>query len=404
MRSHVAVQDLDLAAAVTAGPSYWGWQPVAGPEVAAALAEVLLTAMVASTATAALLGQSATGIATASLVAGVWVALGLWLVLGLRAGHRLPRLGLVVAARLTALSAVVGLWGVAHGGDIRLLALFPLGAAVGLDAFITLRSLGVPVDPRQAAAAVALSGGHAGLVLGLVGLSVTGLAGFTAAQGLALYVAVVVNVAVAMAAVAGAQRVAVAVDAGLARHRADEALRRANWIHDEVCGMLIPVRQSIRSGLLDDPGEIVARLDDIDFELRQLQLSEAASHHHLSIADLVQIWGRRIQGAGVELVAPPWEVTSRTLDAADQHRLSRLLGVAVPNALAAKASRITITAECDDRGLHVAVTDDAGGFDTSALPPGHGLHRLREEFGSAIAVSADGSGTTVATTLTGAVR
>jgi hypothetical protein len=400
MRRDVAARDLDLAAAVAAGPAYWGWRSAAGAELAAMLTAAALAAAVAGSASAGALAMATGGLPKGLLVLGVWCAVATWVAVGAWIGVASRSLVLTAMLRVAAITVLVGLWGAAHDGDMRLLEMWPLGAAIGLDAFVTLRTLGVPVDPRRAVPAVVASGGHAGIVLALVVVASPAAGWVAPRQALALYVGIVVNVVLALLATYGAMAVSRAVDRDEAAHRAEEARRRANWIHDEVCSLLIPLRQSVRSGLLTDTREIAAQLDDIDFELRHVQLEQTARHGSISLADLVQVWGRRVQAAGIELVAPPWEVTRAALPETARHRASRLLGVAVPNAIAAKAGRITIEADREvGGGIRLAVVDDAGGFDVDQLPPRRGLHRLLTELGDDVHVERLDDGTRVSARL-----
>jgi signal transduction histidine kinase len=66
----------------------------------------------------------------------------------------------------------------------------------------------------------------------------------------------------------------------------------------------------------------------------------------------------------------------------------------------AEASRVTVFATSDDRGIHISITDDGQGFDPAAVPAGGGLDqslraRLRNIGGEAHITSAPGKGTTV---------
>jgi signal transduction histidine kinase len=66
----------------------------------------------------------------------------------------------------------------------------------------------------------------------------------------------------------------------------------------------------------------------------------------------------------------------------------------------AEASRVTVFATSDEHGIHIAVTDDGNGFDTSTVPAGGGLDqslraRMRNAGGEARIKSTLGHGTTV---------
>lgn len=403
MRRATAAEGLDLVTAAAAGPSYWGWRGTSAADVAACLTALVLLATVASSATAGVVAQAPPAAPAAAAIAGTWLAALGWWGLGAVLGRRIPSLSLTVVLRLAAVVALSGLWGATHDGSLRMLELWPLGAAVGLESSVTMAALGVRVRPRRLLAGFLSSAVHAGLVVALLGLAAAGFGGLGARTAFGLYLAVVANVAAGIVAMLGAGKVRQAAEHAAKGWKVEEARRRANWIHDDVCGLLIPLRQSIRSGLLTDPAEIRARLDDVDFELRRMQLAEAvAAHTPVSLADLIQLWARRAQAAGVELHGPPWERSRRTLADADRLAATRTLGVAVPNAMAAKASTVTVSAdERPDGSVVLSVTDDAGGFDTTRLPPARGLARLIAEFGDRVEVRADELGATVTVVLGG---
>lgn len=332
--------EVDTAVAVVAGPAYWGWRPTSAEGLAGAAGQVTLLAVLCTAATAravdtdggpVVLGAVAVALAT-------WATAASWAALGLHLGRTVRPLPLLALLRLALLVVLVGLWGAAQDGRVALLELWPLGAAVGLESSLSLRTVGVDVRGREALLRIATSGAHVGVVLGLLALVVLAPAGFTASTALSLYVGAAVNVVVAVAASGILARVARRADAARASGRAEEAQQRADWIHDEVCGLLLPIRQDVRSGGVASTAEVLERLDQLDLELRQAQLALAAEHHRLSVADVVQPWARRIRQHGVRVVPPPWEVAQARLDDDDRYRLGRVLGVAVSNALAAGAA------------------------------------------------------------------
>lgn len=391
---NVITEDLDLAAAAAAGPAYWGWRPDDAGAVGLALAGGVSAAAVATSITAGELQHF--GLSRSLVVsAGAWLAMATWLAVGWWIGDRVGPLSVVVGLRLLSLVVVLGLWGAAHDGQLRLWELWPIGGLLGFDTAATLHTLGLPIQPLRQTRALLLSSGHLGVLAGLIALATTGFGDMSARTALSLYLGLLVNVAVAVGAARLTRQALGAVARDEARWRAAEALDRANWIHDEMCGLLIPLRQQLRSGAVGDLEEVRTRLDDIDFELRQIQLDETATHHQLTIADVIQVWGRRVQAHGARFEAPSWDVTRAPLEEVARERLARVLGVSVPNALAAGAELVRLGVEREGHQMVVEVTDDAGGFDTNDLPPGRGLHRLARELGPDLQISATHFGTTV---------
>lgn len=395
--------EVDRAVAVVAGPAYWGWRPTSAEGLAGAAGQVTMLAVLCTAATARALDTDGGPVVlgAVAMVLATWATAACWAAVGLRLGRSMRPLPLLALLRLALLVVLVGLWGAAQGGRVAMLELWPLGAAVGLEASMSLRAVGVDVHGRDALLRIGTSGAHVGVVLGLLVVVALAPAGFSATTALWLYAGVAVNVVVAVVASSLLTRVARRADAARAAGRAEEARQRANWIHDEVCGLLLPIRQDVRSGAASSSAQVLARLDALDHELRQAQLALAGEHHRLSVADVVQPWARRIRQHGVRVVPPPWEVAQARLGDADRYRLGRVLGVAVPNALAAGAR--TIRVQVRRHGvwaLSVTVTDDAGGLGPDAILPGRGLHRLLEEFGNQVEVAAIPGGTRVTTVVT----
>ncbi len=413
----VLSEKLDLAIAVAVGPAYWGWAPRTALDGAAAVTSTTLVLVVLTSTVRGLVSQD-DGTGAIALTAAAVLAAAIWLAAGLHDDVvRLP-LPAVAVGRILAVTALVGLWGAAHGNRLNLLQVWPLGAAIGLDAALTMRTLGQPLHGRALLARFATSATHLGVVVGLLALVLLDLGRVDPDTALRLYLGVLANIVLAAVAISLVARGAAAERHLRRTWEADQAQRMANWIHDDMCGLLIPVRTAIRAGNLTGPEEILDRLDAVDFELRELQVAHTATHRTLQLADLLQLWGRRVQGAGRLLEAPTWEQCQIPLDRADADRLGRVLGVAVPNALAAGATRVRITVDegtgptgpidptgpADRTGpaaltgpagsngparqtgptgtgeapathlLHVS--DDAGGFDATTLPPGRGLDRL----------------------------
>ncbi len=398
-----AQPNFDWTMAVVVGPAFWGWSTGSRSDtVMAAWGESFLLLVVGTAATAAVIdNRSGTGPA-------VMVSVGMWLALGTLVGvayapvrplKALRRsLVLTSATRLFALILIVGLWGAAHGGDLRLLELWPLGAALGLDAFVTGRVLGDPVPGLPAWFATMGSPTHLGVVVALLLLALLEIKGFTAAIGVELYFGWQVNLVVLLGSVSLCDKLSTSVDRDLRAVVREEYRRRANWIHDDMCGQLIPVRRDLRAGRLTEPTDVLLRLDLIDHELRELQLRELAFHGPVTIGEIVQIWSRRASNAGASISVPRWPAGSELLDETNQLKARRMLGVAVPNALAAGSQTVAFSFHRCASVLELAVVDDAGGFEPSTIPRDRGLARLLNDYPD-IKISRTGDGMRVSVVL-----
>jgi hypothetical protein len=91
---------------------------------------------------------------------------------------------------------------------------------------------------------------------------------------------------------------------------------------------------------------------------------------------------RLAQDHGVEVVeVPRFDDVGITVHGRTGHLVQRALGVLVPNALAANASRLGFRIGVEANEIVVEVEDDAGGFDLASIPAGRGLDGLRRDLG-----------------------
>jgi signal transduction histidine kinase len=280
----------------------------------------------------------------------------------------------------------------------RALAVWPLGVAGGADGILTRWALGLSFDGRQFWGGLLRSPVMAGVVAALTivvlrgGLSWDTLAtamvfgGFT----LALMAAWVTMWLLDTIRRELDQRESDAVR----RARREEHRRRAHWLHDDVCAELQLTSLRLRTGQVT-PDQVAGELADLDHRLRVRQTDELIASGDARLAELVQPALRRVQAAGVRLVdVPTLDDAQIRLHVQEARMFTRILGVLVSNAVNAGAAHLSVQLTHDDDRIAVTVTDDAGGFPDTPLPPGRGLERLVRELGPGaldIERTADGS-------------
>jgi hypothetical protein len=262
---------------------------------------------------------------------------------------------------------------------------WPVGVAIGVDAFFTAETIGWLPSPWVSARSVLLSPVHAGLVGGLVGAGITRGGNATFETALPIYVTTMVWVLVAVTTAWAVGRLRQAEAAELEAVRistvSDEHRRSAHWLHDDIASRLRVVSLRLQH---DEPSipEIAALLDDLDFQLRLRQLDELLSSGTVRLAEVLQPYVRRAQSHGVTVErVPSFETASEQVDAETGRTFRRAAAILTSNSLNAGARHISFDVEVRHDTISVAVTDDAGGFELSEISQGRGLWGLRADLG-----------------------
>lgn len=382
--------------AVLRGPGRW--MP---PEPSSAMRAVA-AGCVGALATVGIVGTLEADDHTSLRTGGAWVAAGLlalpivWRTPG---GWSLGGLGLVV--RVLGLGALVGGVMVPFATEWTV-GLWPaLGAAIGADAAVSIRSVrrlpagGMPFQP------MVLSARH---LLWLVLVAAAALAfGDGWADVLAAVVAAEVVALVAMFTAWWALRVLARYDDELrgSRTSALEREHRAHaaFIHDDVVPAVRLLRQQLVRGGVPDAdglGEVVAELERIEHTLRDGQLEATLRSGSATVAEIVQPFLRIAQSHRVALRGvPARDVGSLRLGESAGRLLRRCVAVPVTNAVLAGAQNLTVEVDVDGSHLVVVVEDDAGGFDEQPHHQGRALDQLAQELPEAVTVERLEHGTRV---------
>lgn len=376
---------LDLWFAVAAGPGPWldgeRLHPIDQLVIAAGMASALAVGL-AVTSTAGMSIEPGQRLRTA--VFGV--ALGALLLVLFTAGPRLARSGplVVVVARTGAGLGVLALTVKAYG-TVEPLVLGGFGVAAGAHASVTLRAIGAEVRWQEALRRFLTSTVHAGVLTGVVLLSLLpptrSLRGEALALGLALYAVI----AMATLTLAVLSTLHARIEASHADHVAAlrSAIHRdhAHWLHDDVCSELGYLRLRLQDGSAD-PATLRSSLDELDHRLRIRQIDEILEGGPARLGEIMQPYLRVAQTNGVELTdVPTYETGAMLLPPEAGRRVQRAMGVLTANAIQAGAGRLAIRTWLEPGGLVVEVEDDGGGFDVSRRIPGRGLDSLARDLG-----------------------
>ncbi len=284
---------------------------------------------------------------------------------------------------LVGLAMVGGSFGTAPGWAALLST--GLGIVIGADTSLTAYAIGWRPSPRQLWWALVSSPMHLGVVGGLVGTALAVPDIDVADTLLPVYLTVHVWVALAcvtawsigrMITTEAARNDLIRVETARSEHR-----RSAHWLHDDVCAQLRLVTLRLHRGALHTD-EVVGMLDELDFALRLRQLDELLQSGSARLAEVLQPFVRNAQnhGAAVERV-PTYETASAVVDRDTGQMLRHAASVLTSNALNAGATRLSFDVSVDAEQVHLAVVDDAGGFDHDDLAAGRGLWSLRHELG-----------------------
>ncbi len=404
MDSPRAGSNLDIALALTAGPSAWTSDPPGAVDWAAALTAATGLTIVTADAGFRYVTRPfpwpGRGIALFALVAGA-VLVALPEIMRLRDGTGPNRLRLgyrqLLAIRIVGTVLLVGLWSGVHRG-IDVFLGWPLGVTAGADAFLTLRALGFTMTPVAFWRTFLTSEVHLGALAALLGLAVTRIV--DPLEAFQLLVAAHVALAAAVGTFALLSRADQAERAGneAAAAQTTRMMRRrlAHWLHDDVCAAIGVLRMRIQAGSIDAAG-IPRALEELDHDLRLRQLDEVMEAGSVQLAEILQPFVRKAQALGIDIVETPSFDTARyTLSGDAAWRFRRVISVAVSNAINAGTPWLAIRAMQDRAGsLMLEVEDGAGGFATDQLPLGRGLHMLFEEMAGQVTLESTQAGTLV---------
>jgi signal transduction histidine kinase len=297
-------------------------------------------------------------------------------------GHtrRTRPLGVNFAFRsLVGLAMVGGIFGSAPGWAAL------LSTGLGADTSLTAYAIGWQPSPRQLWWALVSSPMHLGVVGGLVG---TALAVPDIDVGdtlLPVYLTVHLWVAVACLTAWAISRMIRAEEARSELIRIETARsehrRSAHWLHDDVCAQLRLVTLRLHRGAVPTD-EVVGMLDELDFALRLRQLDELLQSGTARLAEVLQPFVRNAQNHGVTVErVPSYETASAVVDREAGQMLRHAASVLTSNALNAGATRLSFDVAVDAEQVHLALVDDAGGFDHDDLTAGRGLWSLLHELG-----------------------
>jgi signal transduction histidine kinase len=301
-------------------------------------------------------------------------------------GHtrRTRPLGVNFAFRsLVGLAMVGGIFGSAPGWAALLST--GLGIVIGADTSLTAYAIGWQPSPRQLWWALVSSPMHLGVVGGLLG---TALAVPDIDVGdtlLPVYLTVHLWVAVACLTAWAISRMIRAEEARSELIRIETARsehrRSAHWLHDDVCAQLRLVTLRLHRGAVPTD-EVVGMLDELDFALRLRQLDELLQSGTARLAEVLQPFVRNAQNHGVTVErVPSYETASAVVDREAGQMLRHAASVLTSNALNAGATRLSFDVAVDAEQVHLALVDDAGGFDHDDLTAGRGLWSLLHELG-----------------------
>lgn len=399
--------DYDLVAALVAGPWAWEDRPRSVIDiVAVAMTGVGLAVVSVDSAIEWVAGSSSVlmRIAAVLLTLGASSSLLAPSLLSLGASENRwssrSHVRALVIVRLVASVCLVGLW-VTNHRELDLLQAWPFGLAAGGDAYMTLTRFGSVPSWRRLWSRVMTSDIHVGGLVGL--LLITALGVVQPLDVLFLVLAWHAIVVAAVATVGLLKQLASRESKWLsdieARLSSGEHSVRAQWLHDDVMAAIAATRMRLLAKPLvrDD---VVRELDDLDHNLRIRQVDELLAAGPIRLADVIQPYVRRAQHLGLTVEGlPTHEVAGVLLDPTDAHRLRRVIGGAVSNAIKAASPTVEIRARFDGDVLTVEVEDAGGGFDLASVPVGSTLDRLRSDLGDSLRIERTERGTIVTAVL-----
>lgn len=382
--------DLDLWIAIAAGEAAWAdadERPHPMARAAAGMELLALAAGVSLAWTGYLMRNTADGFAQFA----PWLASGAILSLAIRPMRLLLEVrravklwASVLVRSILVTAALIGL--LPNSPAYGALTTWPLAVALGIEAALASWELGITVRPTTWWKQFVLSPLHLGILGAMVAVFVN--FGATDERGVAIVLYVLVHLYVFIGALtAGAfdyvrlrfddREMWAAKLAASSEHR-----RSAHWLHDDVSAQLKLVQLRLRRGDLD-ADETADALQELDHQLRLRQLDELYQSGSVRVAEVLQPFLRSAQGHGIELHAvPTFDDAALMLDERTGRTFGRAAAIITNNAIVAGATRLSVQVSSDDDHIELIVTDDAGGFDVDALPPGRALWQLGQELGT----------------------
>jgi hypothetical protein len=263
---------------------------------------------------------------------------------------------------------------------------WPLGVAMGCDLALTAQSLGWRASVAQWWWTFITSPMHFGVLGGLLGASLTTDGASITATALPIYAIIQIWVGIAALTAWSTLRIldieAAALDDVRADTAHDEHRRSAHWLHDDICARLRMTTLQVQRGV-DSPHQVVGMLDELDFALRLRQLDELIGSGSVRLAEVLQPFVRRAQQHGVVVErVPSYELASTVVGPDVARQLRHAAAVVTANALNAGAGSIAFDIAVHGDTIELAVSDDAGGFDPTAIQAGRALWSLREDLGA----------------------
>lgn len=393
-----------LALGILAGPGAWGypeperrWYVAEGGMAAAAAVVVGSFITDLSELDAALLPQ-------VLLAAGATAGFAAWAALGSDrfAANRAPSLRGLAAARTVAMASTVVCWS-AVARDSQTFHLWPLGAFVGFEAYLTLATLVDEVRSFDLAKQLAVSAVSIGAAVGCALLATPAFPSIGGIEALQLYLGLAVTAAAGHLALGGASVAERRAAQEAARNRrlgqAAELAARADWLHNEVIGAINPVRQAALASPDPEVQDVGQLLDRTIHDWRQTQLALAIASRPVRFAEIVSHMSRTYRRLGLTIEAPGAEAGQLILEGLEAELAHETLAITMSNAANAGAERITIQTYLVPHGdasdLCLIVEDDGAGFDPSTRPAGRGLDRLEHRLGRPLRISSGATGTRV---------
>lgn len=265
------------------------------------------------------------------------------------------------------------------------LAAWTLAVMGGCDAYLTIRALGIAPAPTQWWRRFVASPVHFGIIGAAIAAFVLGSTASTRWEVVWLYLSVHVGIFLGGMTVVfldGLRQFGEG-ERMVERRRVVERERqhRIHWLHDDVLSEIRITALRLRAGD-SSPKRAAMELDELDHRLRLRQLDEIYLGGPVRLAEVLQPHLRRMQSLGIDLVSvPSLDVVGRRVDEPLGRAFGRAVAVFTSNAANAGATKLAVEVTVSDDVVVLAVTDDAGGFDLDAVPPGRGLHRLMDDLG-----------------------
>ena len=262
---------------------------------------------------------------------------------------------------------------------------WPIGIALGADAALTSWALGWHLRPSRWWPAFVVSPYHLGAVGGLLGAAAFQPTGSVWSTAFPVLIALHLWVIIASLIAWGlnllndsekAERQRAYNTAASIEHQ-----KNAHWLHDDLCAQLrlVSIQVQSRSIELEDVAQL---LDDLDHQIRLRQLDAIFATDTVRVAEIIQPWLRRAQNNGVLIDrVPSLDDVSMIVSTEVGREFSHAVSVLTSNALNAGATRISFDVTQTEHHLSIAITDDAGGLNTSELPVGRALWSLQQDLG-----------------------